>query len=151
MLFSDLDKIYEYDDKYNLERAKDINYVSSLLFNDCIKNARSILQGGTDYALATPMMCGVTNAIDSLCVVKQFVFEERLIDMQTLIDAVQNNWNGFEWLHSLIVKKCDFFGNDGEISNIVARSVYNSLYSYLKEKKTNIQQNIHFSVDFLQI
>jgi hypothetical protein len=35
-LLSDLDMAYEYDNHYNSIRAEDINYVSSLLFNDCI-------------------------------------------------------------------------------------------------------------------
>lgn len=45
-MFSDIDKIYEYDDKYNLARSQDVNYVSNLVFNDCIENAKSLTQGG---------------------------------------------------------------------------------------------------------
>ena len=41
-LFSDLKKIYAYDDKYNLLRARDINYLSSLFFNGCIENAKAL-------------------------------------------------------------------------------------------------------------
>ena len=44
-LYQDLDKIYYYDDMFNLNRSKDINYVSCLLLNGCIENGKSITQG----------------------------------------------------------------------------------------------------------
>lgn len=134
-MLSDIDKIYEYDDKYNLARAKDINYVSSLLFNDCIENAKSLTQGGGDVVIASPMLLGITNVIDSLIVVKQFVFDSKAITMSELINAVQSNWNEYENLRRMILKTGKFFGNDDEISNYVAGRVYTSFYNHLKDKK----------------
>ena len=134
-MLSDIDKIYEYDDKYNLARAKDINYVSSLVFNDCIENAKSLTQGGGDVVIASPMLLGITNVIDSLIVVKQFVFDSKAITMSELINAVQSNWNEYENLRRMILKNGKFFGNDDEISNYVAGRVYTSFYNHLKDKK----------------
>lgn len=134
-LFSDLDIAYEYDNKYNRERAKDINYISSLFFQGCIENAKSLTQGGGDIVIASPMLMGITNVIDSLIVVKQFVFDDKVISMQELVDAVKANWKGYEELRTLIIKKGDFFGNDTNRSNFVAQKLYQSLYDYLKEKK----------------
>lgn len=134
-MLSDIDKIYEYDDKYNLARAKDINYVSSLVFNDCIENAKSLTQGGGDVVIASPMLLGITNVIDSLIVVKQFVFDSKAITMSELINAVQSNWNEYENLRRMILKTGKFFGNDDEISNYVAGRVYTSFYNHLKDKK----------------
>ena len=134
-MLSDIDKIYEYDDKYNLARAKDINYVSSLVFNDCIENAKSLTQGGGDVVIASPMLLGITNVIDSLIVVKQFVFDSKAITMSELINAVQSNWKEYENLRRMILKTGKFFGNDDEISNYVAGRVYTSFYNHLKDKK----------------
>lgn len=134
-LYSDLDKIYKYDDMYNFERSKDINYISSLFFNGCIENAKSLTQGGGDYVIASPMLIGITNLIDSLCVIKQFVYEDKIIASNDLINALKSNWQGYEDLHLLITKKCSFFGNDDTLSNGVASQLYNSLYTYLKNKK----------------
>ena len=136
-LFSDLDIAYEYDDKYNRERAKDINYLSSLFFQGCIEKAKSLTQGAADTVIASPMYMGITNVIDSLIVVKQFVFDEKLVTMQELVRALEANWQGYEELRSLILKKGDFFGNDTERSNSVAQGLYQSLYEYLKDK-TNL-------------
>lgn len=134
-MLADIDQIYEYDDKYNLARAQDTNYVSNLLFNDCIKNAKSLTQGGGDFVIASPMLLGITNVIDSLIVVKQFVFDTHAFTMQELIQALKLNWNGYEHLRSLILKTGKFFGNDDETSNFVAQRVYKSFYEHLKNKK----------------
>ncbi|MDY5231375.1 MAG: pyruvate formate lyase family protein [Eubacteriales bacterium] len=134
-LFSDLEIIYDYDNKYNLERAKDVNYISSLFFNDCIENAKSLTQGGGNIVIASPMLLGIINVIDSLIAVKQFVFEEKFVSMKELISAVQSNWNGYEELRTVILKKGSFFGNDDKTSNYVAGRVYTSFYNHLKDKK----------------
>jgi formate C-acetyltransferase len=134
-LFTDLDIAYDYDDKYNRVKAKDINYLSSLLFQGCIEKAKSATQGAGDVVIASPMCLGITNVIDSLIVVKQFVFDEKLLTMSELIKALKANWEGFEDLRAIILKKGDFFGNDTERSNYVAQKLYASIYEYLKNKK----------------
>ena len=134
-LYSDLNKIYAYDNMYNLERAKDINYISSLFFNDCIENAKSLTQGGGNYVIASPMLIGITNVIDSLCVIKQLVYDTKIIALNDLVLALKSNWQGYEDMHTLINKKCSFFGNDDTSSNQIAKMLYNSLYTYLKNKK----------------
>lgn len=134
-LLSDLQTAYDYDNKYNLQRAKDVNYVSSLVFNDCIENAKSLTQGGGDVVIASPMLLGITNVIDSLIVVKQFVFDSKMAAMSELINAIQSNWNGHEELRNIILKKGHFFGNDDDTSNYVGQKLYKSFYDFMKERK----------------
>jgi len=134
-LFSDIDEAYEYDDKYTLKKAKDINYISSLFFEGCIDKAQSPTTRCGDKAIASLSFIGIPTVIDSLIIVKQFVFDEKIITMSELISALKANWQGYEDLHTLIINKGDFFGNDTERSNEVARKLYNSLYHFLKDKK----------------
>ena len=136
-LFSDLMFAYKYDDFYNKQRAKDINYISSLLFNDCVENAKSMTQGGGNTVIASPMCIGITNAIDSLCVVKQFVFDEKRFTMSELIAALNADWQGYEEMRNMIIKRGKFFGNDDDTSNGIAQRLYNELYLFLKDK-TNL-------------
>ncbi len=136
-LFDDLMLAYQYDDFYNKQRAQDVNYISSLVFNDCIENAKSLTQGGGNTVVASPMCLGITNVIDSLCVVKQFVFDEGLFTMKELISALHANWHGYEDMRTLILKKGKFFGNDDDTSNYVAQRLYAEMYDFLKDK-TNL-------------
>lgn len=137
LMFTDLRRAYKYDDFFNSRRAEDINYISSLVFNDCIQNAKSLTQGGGNTGVAAPSYVGIANVIDSLCVVKQFVFDEKLFTMKELIDALKANWQGYEDMRTLISKKAHFFGNDDSLSNGVAQALYRELYEYLKDK-TNL-------------
>ncbi len=143
-MFADFDIAYDYDDKYNLARSKDVNYISSLFFRDCIENAKSLTQGGGNAVMASPMLMGITNVIDSLIVVKQFVFDEKRYTMARLIEMLGSDWVGFEDERTYILKKGDFFGNDTPRSNEVAQRLYKSLYLHLKDK-TNVF-GYHFTV-----
>lgn len=136
-LFSDLDRIYDYDNKYNLVRAKDINYVSSLFMNGPIKNAKSLTRGGCDYAICSPMLIGISNVIDSLIVIKQFVFDEKTLTFGELISALKSNWEGYEKLRACIIKRATFFGNSDDRACEISRRLYASLYKHLKDK-TNV-------------
>lgn len=81
------------------------------------------------------MMIGIVNLIDSLIVVKQFVYDEKLITMDEMILALTVNWKGYEDLRTVIIKKGDFSGNDTERSNNVAQRLYQSFYKFLNGKK----------------
>lgn len=78
---------------------------------------------------------GITNVIDSITVVKQFVYDDKTITMRELIEAVQANWNGYEELRRVILKTGHFFGNDDDTSNYVAQRIYRSFYEHLSGKK----------------
>ncbi|MBR2907712.1 MAG: hypothetical protein IKC26_06670 [Clostridia bacterium] len=133
--FADLDEALALDDAYNRVRARDVNYLSSIFFQGCIEKATSMTQGAGETVIASPFCMGITNTIDALIVVRQFVFDEKLFTMSDLIAALKANWNGYEDMRTLILKRGDFFGNDTDRSNEVARRLYQSLYEHLKGKK----------------
>lgn len=108
-------------------RSRDCNLVSNIFIDGCIENAKSVTQGGTDTYIAVGVLIGISNVIDSLSVTKQLVFDEKKITMEKLIDALQNNWNGYENLREYILKKGMFFGNDDDCSNSIANRFFKSL------------------------
>ena len=135
-LFSDIEEMLEYEDKFNLLRAKDVNIVSSIFFKGCIERAKSVTQGGPSICSAGLDFIGLPNVFDSLTVVKQFVYDEKLITMHELIDALDNNWEGYEDMRVLIKKRGKFFGNDYDISNEIAIRFTDSVYRFLKDKRS---------------
>lgn len=108
-------------------RSRDCNLVSNIFIDGCITNAKSVTQGGTDTYIAVGVLIGISNVIDSLSVTKQLVFDEKKITMEKLIDALQNNWNGYEDLREYILKKGMFFGNNDDCSNSIANRFFKSL------------------------
>ncbi len=135
-LFSDVEKICDYDDKFNLIRGKDTNYISNLVFNGCIESGKTATRGGCRLAIASIQIQGMTSLIDCLISIKQFVYDEKLLTMKQMIDAVKNNWKGYEDIHKIIYKKCCYYGNNEPISKEISYRLYNSIYSKLKGKKS---------------
>lgn len=135
-LFRDFDEMMDYGDKFNLERAKNTNYVSSLFFDGCIEKALPLSKGPIKYASAGTGVVGVPNIFDSLAIVKQFVYDEKIITMETLVDALHKNWEGYEDLNAQIKKIGKFFGNDDETSNYVASLWTETAYHYLQTKRS---------------
>ena len=136
MLFDDIRIMLDYEDKLLLARAEDVNIVSNIYFNGCIEKAKSITKGPINIAIAGIMASGLTNLFDSVSVVKQFVYDEKIVSMSTMCDAIEANWAGFEDLHTLIKKRGCFFGNDDDTSNYVARRVTESLWRFHKDKRS---------------
>ncbi len=139
-LFNDLRKADKIGRGFQTIRSRDCNLVSNMFIDGCTENAKSVTQGGTDTYIAVGLLIGISNVIDSLSVTKQLVFDEKQITMKQLIDALKNNWTGFENLREYILKNGMFFGNDDDCSNDIAHRFFKSLdkwndgNNYLRKK-----------------
>ena len=126
-LKKDLSEISRIGEKLQEKRAMDNSIVSNMLLDGCIERAKCFTRGGASKYTAVGILIGLSNVIDSLSVTKQFVYDERIVTMKELTDALKANWSGYEELHSLIIKKGKFFGNDDETSNYVAQLFFKTL------------------------
>ena len=123
----DFDEYVVWFDKFNELRTGDCNVLSALFLSGCIENAQSPTRGGATCADALVLMIGGPNLIDSLCVVRQFVFEERRCTMATLAAALAANWEGYESLRKEISDHGRFFGGNDPFTNEVAQFVHLAL------------------------
>jgi formate C-acetyltransferase len=133
-LHQDLAEMLSYVDKFNDARSRDASILSSVFLQGCIENAKSVTNGGSDISISGLIINGTITAIDSLSIIKQFVYDEKRVTMQQLLTALQNNWEGHEELHTMILKTGRFFGNNDPLSDEMARRFTTSIYSYLKGK-----------------
>lgn len=136
-LHKGLHKMMDYSDSFNLVRSRDASYVTSLLFPDCIREAKAYSQGPVRLATSGTGLVGMVNTIDSLAVIKQFVYDEKTVTMNELVTALKADWVGYEDLRTVILNKGKFFGNDDETSNYVANRLSDAMYEFSK-KRTNI-------------
>ncbi len=129
-LHRDLETILAYSNRFNMLRSRDCNVLTSLFMTGCIERALSVTQGGATLARWCANFMGSTNLIDSLSVIRQFVYEERLCTMAELLAALDADWKGYEDLRSKILRKGKFFGNNDELSNDIAHRFYTSVYNF---------------------
>lgn len=117
-------------------QKKDVNVLSSVLIDDCIEKGTSITSGGARYNGITVSFNGIPNVIDSLSVIKQYVYDERRYTMDELVDFLKDDWQNESVLID-IAKRGRFFGNDlDDVDKIGTRIVdsldkcaYQSLYA----------------------
>ncbi len=127
-LQNDIDEILDYSEKYNAMRSKDCSMLSSFLLDGCIENATPANRYGCKTAVGGFNVMGLTCVIDSLTVIKQFVFDEKRTTMAHLIEVMRSNWEKDPDLHTEIIKCGRFFGNDDALSNEMARRFTTELY-----------------------
>ena len=139
-LFKDLETILEYTNRFNILRARDCNVLSSLFLDGCIERAESATRGGARLARGGgSTFMGTTNLIDSLTVIRQFVYEEKRVTMQDILTALDNNWDGAETLRQHILRDGRFFGNHDPLSDAMAQRVFRSVYEFAEGRSDMFQ------------
>ncbi len=84
---------------------------NSILYDNCIEKGKSLLNGGVQYKSGTLETYGNINAGDSLFAIKKLVFDTKEITLKDMIEAIKNNFVGYEDFR----KKClhvSKYGND---------------------------------------
>lgn len=66
-------------------------FLSSMV-DDCMKNGRTVQEGGAVYNFTGPQGFGVANMADSLYAVKKLVYDEKQISMKELKEALATNY-----------------------------------------------------------
>ena len=67
-------------------------------------------------------LAGPATAADSLCAIRKFVFEEKLITIPELLNALDADWQGYEELHRTILNdRCKFGNHVPEADAMTAR------------------------------
>jgi Dyp-type peroxidase family len=66
----------------------------SAFLHDTIETGRDLSNGGARYHIVAPMMCGITNAINALYVVKKLVYDDETArcSLPQLLLSLQCNW-----------------------------------------------------------
>ncbi len=64
----------------------------SCMIDDCIANGKSVQEGGCHYNFTGPQGFGIANVADSLAVMRQLVFEEGLVTMAEMKQALVDNF-----------------------------------------------------------
>jgi pyruvate formate-lyase/glycerol dehydratase family glycyl radical enzyme len=92
----------------------------SAFFGACIERGRDVISGGTaPYIREGFGVGGLPNIGDSLAALKKVVFDDKLIDMSGLIAALDNDFEGEEWLVRALASAPKFGNDDDYVDSIV--------------------------------
>jgi formate C-acetyltransferase len=87
---------------------------TSAIMNACIESGRDVTAGGVTYNLMSINGCGMANVADSLAAIKKLVFEEKVISLQELREALRCNFRNKEVLRQRLINKAPKYGNDDD-------------------------------------
>lgn len=110
-----------------------IPYMSTLI-DDCLESGVDVSRGGAKYNFVGVQGVGLTNVVDSLMVLKKVVYDDRELSLKELVDILDHNFSGNEYLRSKLVNKIPKFGNNNKevdaLANEVARIYCDEVKKY---------------------
>ena len=94
----------------------------SVLMKGSIQNGKDISEGGryNNYGIHGS---GFSTLVDSLCSIKNLVFDKKTLTAQAMKSMIQNNYKGFESIRKSIVINSERMGQNSEMSNDMAAEV----------------------------
>lgn len=84
----------------------------STVIDDCLEKGLDVTKGGAKYNLSGIQMIQVANLADSLAAIKKLVYENQTITKEDLLTALQNDFNGYEIIQTMLLNKVPKYGND---------------------------------------
>ena len=78
----------------------------------CMESGLDVLWGGSKYTNTGNSSIGHGNVADSLNIIDQVCFRDKLATTRELYDALMHNWEGYEELRQIIQGRCSHFGNN---------------------------------------
>jgi pyruvate formate-lyase/glycerol dehydratase family glycyl radical enzyme len=106
---------------------------ASLLFDNCIGNARDIGEGGVRYNITSMSEAGTITAANSLLAIRKAVFEEKTATLEQLKQALRSNFQGHERLRAYLLHSVPKFGNDEDEIDLFARRLAEMNHEVLSE------------------
>ena len=118
----------------------------SLFIDDCIARGRDYYNCGPRYNTTYIQCTGLGTTTDSLSVLRTHVFENKTLQMDTLLDVVARDFEGEEKLRQFILNKTPFFGNDNEEADELALRIYNDLFDTIDGKPNTKGETFHLNM-----
>lgn len=107
----------------------------SLVIEGCIEKGLDFTAGGAIYNYTSPLAVGPITTADSLTSIKKLIFDDKLLSIDELINAIDNNFINFESIQSMLIRKSPKFGNDDDYADEQAKFVIKSFCDSMKDYK----------------
>ena len=95
---------------------------TSALIDGCIEKGMDCT-AWTEYPYHHMIVAGPVNVADSLAAMKKLVFEEEVISMRELIQALKDNFEGHEEMRQKLINDAPKYGNDQDDADLLLREV----------------------------
>jgi formate C-acetyltransferase len=105
----------------------------SAVIRDCIENALDVKRGGARYNFTGGNAVGTAIVADSLMAIKKFVFDEKRISMDEMIEILRSDFEGREDTRLMFLHRAPKYGNDEDEVDEIARELIDIFAGELDE------------------
>ncbi|HEX2394962.1 MAG TPA: glycyl radical protein [Bacteroidales bacterium] len=118
------------------ENVPDI--LCSAFVDDCVARGKTIKEGGSKYDFISGLQVGIANLGNSMAAIKKLVFEERRISNRQLVDAIENDFEGFEGdrIRQMLLNYAPKYGNDDDYVDLLLKDAYLEFINELDQYHT---------------
>ena len=106
----------------------------SLFMAGCVENLCDVWQYGAKYYNFGCHGAGIANATDALAAVKKNIYDEKTIEKQELLDALNADFEGYSKIRNLL-KNSPKMGNNDDYADDIAAFLMDSFSGYLNGKE----------------
>lgn len=105
----------------------------SLLVDDCIDKARGYYHRGARYYILSPHAGGMADLANSLLVIRDLVYDRKVLTLRDFAQILRGNWVGQEHLRQRIARTFEFYGNDSDAADTMMRRVFDDYTAMVAE------------------
>jgi len=134
--FEDFYKAYELQTRFIIKKITELYEESesiravfhptpylSCLVKGCAQKGMDITQGGAEISFTTLEAVTYATTVDSLLAIKHLVYDNKVCTMDELINALKNNWDGFEVLQTMAKNRAPKYGRDDDYADAMGLRV----------------------------
>lgn len=103
----------------------------SIFIDDCIKMGKDYNSGGAKYNTSYIQGVGIGTITDSLTSIKYNIFDKKIISMNEMIKAINNNFVGYREIQNILINKTPKYGNDNEYSDEILRQIFEIYFKFI--------------------
>jgi formate C-acetyltransferase len=100
----------------------------SILISDCIARGKDYHDGGARYNTSYIQGVGLGTMADMLSVIKHHVYDQQTVTMAALLDALHDDFVGYEALRQRLLNRTPRYGNDDDEADALMVRVFDAYY-----------------------
>lgn len=108
----------------------------SSIVDDCIAKGKDYQRGGARYNTRYIQGVGIGTITDSLSAIKYNVFDNEKFSMDTLLKAMEANFEGYEAELNMVKNKTPKYGNDDDYADDIMKEVFNLYHGEVTGRPT---------------
>ena len=121
---------------YSVEGAVNPTPFFSALLGGCLESGMDKTWGGSEYHLSGALACALPNCANALVNIKKYVFEEKKYELTQVVEALKENFKGYDEMKNLFWNDSQKFGNNVGAVDEIMKALLDCFYeASLKAKE----------------